>query len=62
MVDSHLNREIDIMEYVFHLNTEDLFQFRQWYINHPACKLIDEVRAIVRNGSREIESKEDGIG
>jgi hypothetical protein len=62
IVDIHLKRELDIFEYVFHLNDQDLQKFRQWYINHPYCKIIDEVKTIVRTRAGTRKSKKDGNG
>ena len=60
IVDAHLKRELDIFEYIFHLGDDDLQKFRQWYINHPYCKCIDEVKTIVRSGAGTGENKKDG--
>lgn len=62
IVDTHLKRELDIFEHIFHLGDDDLRKFRQWYINHPYCKIIDEVKTIVRSRTGAGADKKDGDG
>lgn len=44
----HLERELLIMEMILSSDISTTEEFTKWYISHPYCKLIDEIREIVR--------------
>lgn len=49
IAESHMQREVDIMEMVMGLDNKDIEQFYRWYINHPYSKGIRELQQIVRD-------------
>jgi hypothetical protein len=48
MTQEHLERELHIMEMILSLDNRTTEEFTKWYISHPYCNLIDEIREIVR--------------
>jgi hypothetical protein len=50
IVVEHLKKELKIMETILNLDENDATQFKEWYINQPLTKGIDEIYDIV--GSR----------
>ena len=55
IVEDHMKRELDIMEIILKSDKNVVEEFYRWYISHPYCKGIDELRQIVR----EPANKED---
>jgi hypothetical protein len=55
IVEEHMKRELDIMEIILKSDKNVVEEFHRWYISHPYCKGIDELRQIVR----ERANKED---
>jgi hypothetical protein len=49
VAESHMQKEVDIMETVMELDNNDIELFYRWYINHPYSKGIRELQQIVRN-------------
>jgi hypothetical protein len=49
VAESHMQKEVDIMEMVMELDNNDIELFYRWYINHPYSKGIRELQQIVRN-------------
>jgi hypothetical protein len=49
VAESHMQKEVDIMEMVMELDNNDIELFYRWYINHPYSQGIRELQQIVRN-------------
>jgi glutamyl-tRNA reductase len=49
VAESHMQKEVEIMEMVMELDNNDIELFHRWYINHPYSKGIRELQQIVRN-------------
>lgn len=49
LAESHMQREVDIMEMIMDLDKKDIELFYIWYINHPYSQGIRELQGIVRN-------------
>lgn len=49
VAESHMQKEVDIMETVMELDNNDIEHFYRWYINHPYSQGIRELQQIVRN-------------
>ena len=49
VAESHMQKEVDIMEMVMELDNNDIELFYRWYINHPYSQGIRELQRIVRN-------------
>lgn len=61
MTQRHLERELHIMEIILRSDNSTTEEFTKWYINHPYCKLIDEIREIVR-GRTSREYSQSSMG
>jgi glutamyl-tRNA reductase len=48
IVEDHMKKELDIMEIILKLDKSVVEEFHRWYISHPYCKGIDELRQVVR--------------
>ena len=44
MVEAHMKNELDIMEIILTSDQKTASEFQEWYINHPYCKCIEEIR------------------
>ena len=49
VAESHMQKEVDIMEMVMELDNNDIELFYRWYSNHPYSQGIRELQQIVRN-------------
>ena len=49
LAESHMQREVDIMEMIMDLDKKDIELFYIWYSNHPYSQGIRELQGIVRN-------------
>jgi hypothetical protein len=47
IVEEHMKEELDIMEIILDLDKNTVEEFTKWYISHPYCKGIEELREIV---------------
>jgi hypothetical protein len=50
IVEVHMKNELNIMESIFYLDKNTVSEFQEWYINHPYCKGIEELRQIGKKG------------
>ena len=44
IVESHMRKELDIMEMTLNLDKNDIEEFHRWYISHPYSKGIKELQ------------------
>lgn len=57
--EAHMKDELKIMEVILHYDQNVASEFQEWYINHPYCKGIEELRQIGKKG-RDRENKGTG--
>ena len=59
MVEAHMKNEVNIMSVILNSDQKTVLEFQEWYINHPYCKGIEELRQIGKNG-RDRQNKKRG--
>jgi hypothetical protein len=59
MVEGHMKNELNIMEVILNSDLKTVSEFQEWYINHPYCREIEELRQIGKNG-RDGQNKAGG--